>query len=309
MEIFGMPQILFEGEGAGSGGGGEGAPPAADPSLLGGEAAPPAASTIQEGHAFAKLPADVLSNPSIQKFVEAQDPLAALAAGYVGVQKLVGVDPSQVVRMDSLKEVDARTAHLQALGAPKEASGYEFKAAEGTPEELAAGPVLDAMKEAAAKVGVLPDQFQEVVAAGIDVMAKQGQADPVDHNANIAALQLAFGDKFDLVSEDVVRAVEKTGGKELKEKLEAAGLATDPVIFKHFAEVGKLVPNDDAASGLAGTAGAGGMSKQGMLARADDLNRQAVRTQAEDPFEARRMLDEAVALRMKANGETLPQGM
>lgn len=312
MRRFGMPTAVFEGEGGGGGGddGGSGGgdsllgdqtPPAGDPS--------PSKPKMGEGHAFANLPSEVLNNPAIQKFVEAEDPLTALAGGYLGVQKLVGADPSQVVRLDSLKEPEALTSHLQTLGAPKDASGYEFKPAEGTPEGLTGGPVIDAMKEAAAEVGVLPGQFQEVVAAAVKVMVDQGQEDAVDHAANEVAIKLAYGDKFDMVAGDVARVVQTTGGKELKEVLDNAGLGTNPVIFKHFAEVAKLMPVDDAAGGLVGTDGAGGSSKSAMLERAADLNRQAVKIQAEDPVESRRLMDQVISLRMRANGEAMPDGM
>lgn len=201
------------------------------------------AAPVQAAEPAAQASPEVASNP-----VDVSQPAAAepslilgkfkssddLAKAYGELEGLLGK------RFNEMKPEDA--AILKELqGIPKSAS--EYKIPDGVPEDIG-----NWFKEQAAKVGLTKNGALELMSAYQDKMKAENESFAAkfeeQRQKNLEELKKEFGSAFEQRVAMANKAVEKFGGQELFKVLGEAGLGTDPVVIKTFANLGKMLQED-----------------------------------------------------------------
>ena len=220
--------------------------------------------TVQNNTAawHASLPEDLRGNASLTKFNDVE----TLARSYISASGLIGKDPNSVI--DIPKDDAGRLSAYRKLGALDKPEGYKFK--EHTHER--AKPLGPLLAKVAAENGLHPSQAQKIY----DVVAShvvQGASDDTtkadaQHAANIEALKGVWpADKYDervrtanngLAHLEKAAGLGEGGSARLMEKLNKAGLGTDPDIMRALAVVGDLTAEDDSGAARGGGKGGGG---------------------------------------------------
>jgi len=250
------------------------------------------------------LPEDLRSDQALAKYQNFED----LARGVVNSQRLIGKDPNSLVEVPAERSLENLKPVLQKLGLPENADGYQLKAGEGVSEALK--PDSDLAKgfiQKAHEIGVLPEQAQAVydwfASTMGETMSSSEEAQAEQAAENIQTLQTEFGQAFDAKIAAADRAVEKFGGKELREEINNSPLATSPRLIKFLASVGDMLQEDGGDGHGSGEFGRP-VTPAEAKARADDLTRRANELPFNDP-ERRRLTEEAVKIRARGRGEKL----
>lgn len=283
----------------------DGGDPAPDP------APEPSATQLPEGAIYADarfreaLPDDLKQHPSLQKMTNIEH----MARSYVSAQKMVGKDPDSIVELPKADDPDGRRAVLAKLGLPEKPEGYgELKPPEGAPEFLKPeGPLAKGFIEAAHKLGVLPDQVSGMYEWFSGVMGEAAQAREAELNAeadeNIRALQGEWGNAYDQRVAAANFAIDKLGGDELRNELDAAGLGASPVVLKALAQVGGIMAEDGVGDGRGtgkGSSFGGVMTPDEARSKAREM--QQIALNEKNPAERRRLNEEAQKYYKMATG-------
>jgi len=161
----------------------------------------------------------------------------SLAAAYMNLEKSVGADKIVLPTEGSdLAEWDG----WEKLGLPKEASGYELAAPEGF-DQYDQG-LSDWFKEAAHAAKMPASQAQRLHDAFVERMmgsyTEQVAAAQQQQEANEAELKKEYGTAFDKRVSAAKGALREFGSPEMTQKLDAAGLGSDPDFVRAFAKIG-----------------------------------------------------------------------
>lgn len=230
----------------------------------------------------ATLPEDIRGNSAIGKYTSAEH----LARGYVALNGRLG-DPDSYIQVPKAGDAAALSTTLRRLGAPEKVEGYKITLGDNLPADVVGPdkPLGKAFLQAAHANGLLPSQAQGVFASVAAVIAEAHKAEAAAtearHKENTAALQKEWGDAYKghiaLAEGAITKAA--TAGKfdpvAFKDKVDKAGLGTDPDFLKAFAFFGSLVGEPDAGpTGKGGGFGAGTPAEH--EARALELQRKAI---------------------------------
>lgn len=205
------------------------------------------------------LPEDLRQNPAIAKHKDFE----SFARSHVHAQSMIGKDSDRIVELPGSDDADGRVGLLQKLGAPEDPKGYEITPPEGTPDFLkpdAENSIMPSIFEAAQKQGVLPDQMQAIYDTFTEQVKKaaehQGQTTEATHSENLRALEAKWGQAFDQKVAAANFAIDKYGGDEVRERLNAAGLGTDPNVMEMLADLGAARSKEDGVEGTGQGSGA-----------------------------------------------------
>jgi len=292
--LYAMVALAPEGEGAGgegapAGGDGGGEPAGGQPAAGQGGAAQQSGGEQQITMDVVKqqLPQELREDPNIAKH---QD-LEGFARTFKHAQQMVGKDPSQIVeKPQDPTDADQRRQFLSHLGLPDTADGYQLqqpKDSEGNPIE-AVPTDTDLAKgfiQKAHEVGILPDQAQEL----FDWFGQQvqetttGQRQQTEQQAqqNIEQLKKEWGQAFDQnvrAANFAVEQLDEGQDGSLREKLDRAGLGSDPEGIKGLSRIGKMMSEDGSAATGAekGSSGFGNaMAPDEARARGKEILRQS----------------------------------
>jgi len=249
-------RVRFEDAAGGNGaGGGSGDGDAGAAAKAAADAAGAAAAAKGTGDWTTSLTPEAKSLVTLKGW---KTPAEALAS-YSGLEKLVGGDKIAAPRKDKdgNYEKGELERFLQAAGAPKDAKEYslpkDLKMEAGTGLTPAA---LEQFKPIAQKYGLLPHQFQGIMAefAGmLNAGAKQSaEQKEKAHNEAVTALRGEYGEAYDEkagLANRVLRSfVDKNRADAIVQKY-----GSDPDIIKLLANVGENMSEDKiGASNMAG---------------------------------------------------------
>lgn len=207
----------------------------------------------------ASLPEDLRGNASLTKFNDVE----TLARSYVSASGLIGKDPNSIIEVP--KDDAGRLGAYRKLGALDKPEGYKFKE-HGHERAKPLGPLL---AKVAAENGLHPAQAQKIydAVAGHVVQGASDDTTKLDaqHAANVEALKGVWpADKFDervrtanagLAKLETAAGLGEGGSARLMEKLNKAGLGTDPDIMRALAVVGDLTAEDGSVPARGGAGG------------------------------------------------------
>ena len=231
----------------------------------------------------ASLPEDLRGNASLMKF----DDVETLARSYVSAAGLIGKDPNSIIEVP--KDDAGRLGAYRKLGALDKPEGYKFK--EHAHER--AKPLGPLLAKVAAENGLHPSQAQKIydAVAGHVVQGASDDTTKLDaqHAANVEALKGVWpADKFDervrtanagLAKLETAAGLGEGGSARLMEKLNKAGLGTDPDIMRALAVVGDLTAEDSSVPARGGGGGTGGFNGSSAAAheeKAREYQQQAI---------------------------------
>lgn len=270
----------------------DGAAGAGDGGSAGGTSAPGAADAGGAQPWFSALAEDLRGNANLTKYGSLEE----FARGHIAQASLIGKPHDKLIELPT--DDAGRLAVLRKLGAPEAVDGYKLTAPDNTPEGLTPeGPLAKAFLASAHRVGVLPDQAQAVYADFIGALGANLQeaetSEQATRAAGIQALKAEWGPAFDQNVAAARFAIDKLGGQPLKDAFEAHGLGDDPAFAKAFAQIGKLLAEDNSGGGNQAGGNPFGkvMAPAEAKSRADELLRQAMATA--DMHEQRRLNQEA----------------
>jgi hypothetical protein len=231
-------RIAFDADTGGAGGGTAGTAAAAPPP------------------AFAEsLPEDIRGEAV---FKDIKD-LGALAKGYVHAQRLIGADPSTVLRLPGADADQAAWDGVYAkLGRPEAADKYAFSDVK-LPEGLAVDDGLKTgFQKVAHQAGLNMKQadalYQWWNAIQAERFTAAGAQTVQQQTAAIDGLRKEWGQAFDQNVALAQQAVAHYGGDKLRSELEGTGLGNNPELARIFAKLGRNLQED----GLIGKGGTGG---------------------------------------------------
>jgi enamine deaminase RidA (YjgF/YER057c/UK114 family) len=254
---------------------------------------------------YDSLPDNLRSEPSVLKFKSVED----LAAGYVGLQKLMGHPKEKLLVLpDDPNERSALAAKI--AGYPEDPSSYDVPVPETVPADYRdpeKTPALGWFKGVAKELRIPPAVAGELYAKFIEYsseVAKQKEAD--DQKRQVEQFELVkqqWGQDFDRNAAAANRALaaidrllEASGHKgRLADVLEKAGLASEPTVVNAMLALSKFFREDTIAGTTKPT-------NSTMEARADELLRRSIELLGKNPEEARRLAREAADLRLVAKG-------
>jgi hypothetical protein len=210
----------------------------------GAEAAAPAAVEAAPVSFLDSLPEDLRNEPSLRTFT---DP-GALAKSYVNAQRMIGADkialPGKSATPDEWREVYNR------LGAPTEASGYEFDGDVPLEENY-----LNSFREHALNAGLRPSQANEMmnfVRSTIDGMNEgMSQSAEEARYAGEQELRQEFGQAFEQRLELAQMAAKNLlGGTEMFDNIQLSDgrmLGDHPDIIRMFSNLASQIGEDNLA--------------------------------------------------------------
>jgi len=210
----------------------------------GAEAAAPEAAEAAPVSFLESLPEDLRNEPSLRTFT---DP-GALAKSYVNAQRMIGADkialPSKSATPDEWREV------YNKLGAPTEASGYEFDGDVPLDESY-----LTSFREHALNAGLNPSQANEMmnfVRGTVNTMnetASQGAEEA--RYAGEQELRQEFGQAFEQRVEMAQMAARNLlGGTEMFDDIQLSDgrmLGDHPDIIRMFSNLASAIGEDNLA--------------------------------------------------------------
>lgn len=296
----------YDGEDGNAGGGEAAAAAAAAATAKGG------APTLADDFDFTSvLPDDLKADKGLEKFNTHKGKawVEQIARSNIAAQKLVGVDPNEIMRVpaDPSKMTAAdRRAALERFGLPKDEKAYALKALakpiEGFSPE---SPLAKWFTSTAREQGIFPDQAQAMFESFAGQLSASQAANATkiaaEEKTNVDSLQKEFGKAFEgeqkAATAGMAKIVELAGvdGKEFHEKVRAAGLGTDPVFFKALAKIARLTA-EGSTGGDKGDAFSSGISPGEAHRQGTELLRQAIGVMDSNPSEAKRLNAEAQKL-------------
>lgn len=208
------------------------------------EAAAPAAAEAAPVSFLESLPEELRNEPSLRTFT---DP-GALAKSYVNAQRMIGADkialPGKSATPDEWREVYTR------LGAPTDASGYEFEGDSPLQDNY-----MNSFREHALKAGLNPSQANEMmnfVRGTVDGM-NQGLEQSADEAryAGEQELRQEFGQAFEQRIEMAQMAAQNLlGGTQMFDEIQLSDgrmLGDHPDIIRMFSNLASAIGEDNLA--------------------------------------------------------------
>ena len=195
----------------------------------------------------ATLPVEIKSHPVLQKYKNTTEAVTALVAA----QSLIGADKIIIPSKDA-KEAEWNERVFDRLGRPKDANGYAFPTDIQIPKELPVDPkVMTGFRETAHKVGLLPHQV-----AGLYKWFMEGQIADFNNynkgrNENMQTsetnLRRDWGAAYDQNVAVAKKVLNKFVSPDALVKIADKGWGNDPDMIRMFAEVGKVLSEDQLA--------------------------------------------------------------
>lgn len=254
---------------------------------------------------FSALPENLRADPSITKFKSLED----LAAGYVGLQKLMGHPKDKLaVIPDDPSEREKLAAKL--WGFPDDPEKYS----PALPEDLPAdyrdpkkAPGLDWFTGIAKELRLPPNVagrlYGEYVKFAQKAAADQKANAEAEQVRQFEAVKQAWGENFErnaaaanqaLANLDRLLEANGNQGPKLAEVLDKAGLASHPTVVNAMLALSKFF-REDTISGTSKPAASQAST------RADELLRKSIELLGSNPEEAKRLAREAAELRLMAS--------
>ena len=177
-------------------------------------------------------------------------------------EKLAGFDPEKVLNIpgDDTSD-DDREAFYRKLGKPESADGYELDDP-GFPDGLPRDEELEGhIKKWAHEANIPADALKSLVgkynAHVGDIFKTAQEAYDKDLLEKTDALKGELKDGYNEFVLKAQRAADKVGGEEFITLLRDSGLETHPTFLKVFGNIGKMISEDSALGGGAGSGGGG----------------------------------------------------
>ena len=210
----------------------------------GAEAAAPAAAEAAPVSFLESLPEELRNEPSLRTFT---DP-GALAKSYVNAQRMIGADkialPGKSATPDEWREVYTR------LGAPTDASGYEFEGDSPLHDDY-----MNSFREHALNAGPNPSQANEMMnfvrgtVTTMNETASQGAEEA--RYAGEQELRQEFGQAFEQRLEMAQMAAQNLlGGTEMFDEIQLSDgrmLGDHPDIIRMFSNLASAIGEDNLA--------------------------------------------------------------
>lgn len=271
-------------------------PPAGDP-----PADPPSG-----GDPFQSLPDNLRNDPSIVKY---GNDFVKLAEGHVSLAKMLG-DTEGRVKLPAPDDAEGQRALLQQMGLPAEPSEYELPFGDDMPEGFdPKGEMASLFRDLSYQAGVLPKQAGAIAEGVVKKLAEmrqgQSQAQEAQQAEWYAEVVKSWGKEdspsfkqhqafaakaSSALTEQVLGRPPQEGEQTVSQVLDAAGLGSHPLIVKMMSHLGEKMFAEQNNGQLPQSTG-GSMTREQALARAQDLNRQAI--MEKNPMEAIRLGQEA----------------
>jgi hypothetical protein len=242
----------------------------------------------------ASLPADLQSNQSITKHTNVE----GLARAYVSASSMIGKNPDDFIPVP--KDDAGRLAAFRKLGAVDKEDGIKVNLGADAPETVKT--LTPALAKLAVEKGIHPSHVQAIVDTVSGHLkatdGKTAEERTAQHAKNIETLKGEFGTAYDahvklandgIAKLETVAKLGEGGGARLLEKLNKAGLGTDPDVIKALAFVGDITAEDDSGAARGGAAGGsfGSGTASAYEAKAREYQTQSVI--AKDPLERQRL--------------------
>ncbi len=239
--LYLIPFLMAEGDAGGGGeGGGEGEGEGKAGEGEGGGIMKKDAGAGGEGSGEAGadwLPEDLRANEGLKKFHEGG--VKSLATSYLNLEKAFqGKIPGEKATDEE------RAAFWNPLGRPETAEGYEIKKPENLPEGVEwSEDRLNLARAFAHKAGYTQSQFEAAVnfdtQEKINAVADSETALKTTIAENVATLKKQWGAGYDEQIKAAALTTQTFAPEGLWEKMEAAGLTSDPLIIELMASVGQ----------------------------------------------------------------------
>lgn len=189
-------------------------------------------------------------------------------AKFKSLKELVGAYKGLAAKADGavkLPAKDAKPEDVQAffegLGKPKTVDGYTLKASDGADTKAFRAMAFDANltdEQATAVYKALEKQGKELFSERNKALAKQfAETD--------AALRKEYGTKYSEKMTLLKRAMGTFGGKEIQQKLSAAGLSADPDFVRMFIRLGEMSAESGTVAQGANGSGYRSVAEGGMI--------------------------------------------
>ena len=203
--------------------------------------------TTEAGNWMDSIPEDLRGDSALADIKD----VAGLAKGYVHAQTMVGADKIVMPGADASQE-DLDTFYNK-LGRPEQASGYEVPTENMSAEVPVDGELVNKFFEEAHRIGLNKQQaaglirwqtsLQEEQAA----LYEQGTVEAM-HGAE-TAMRKEFGNAYEEKISMAQAAAKQFGGEELIKVLNETGLGKSPEVIKAFANIAKVISNDEVIGG------------------------------------------------------------
>jgi len=192
------------------------------------------------------LPDEIANHTALKDIKD----IESLAKTTIHAQKMVGGDKLVKPDLDSPKEEWDK--FYAALGRPENATDYTMPT-ENMPEGVEFGPCYDEFCSEAHRVGMTTEQVAAVVRwqahANADAIKDYRQRIGQFSTESVDSLKQEFGDALNEKVALAKDAVGRFGGDELKAALNETGLGNHPAMVKAWAEVGKMIAQDEVIGG------------------------------------------------------------
>lgn len=197
------------------------------------------------------LSEDLRNEPSLQSF----DSVDNLAKSYVHARRMIGTDPSEVLRVPKEGDADGWNQIYNRLGRPDEPSGYQFDLGDGEEDSNVAD-----FKNVAHQLGLSNNQAKMVLGIYNQVNEQEITKDQEEFEQmnveQLQQIQTEWGDSFKRNSELARRAIQNFASEETVEALKEVGLINHPEILKTFSRIGEAMAESDFLPGTRGQTGA-----------------------------------------------------
>ena len=205
-----------------------------------------AEATTNETNFLDSIPEDLRGESSLADIKD----VAGLAKGYVHAQKMIGADKIVVPASDAPQE--EKDAFFNKLGRPEKVDGYELPT-ENMPEVPIDEGLVGKFFDEAHRIGLSKQQAAALIRFQTESMQDQmGEYEQENtqalENAE-AAMRKEFGNAYEEKLGMAQQAVKQFGGEELVNYLNDTGLGNSPELIRTFANIAKVVSNDEVLGG------------------------------------------------------------
>jgi len=188
------------------------------------------------------LPEDIRDDANFSKYTS----MESFAKGHLNAVSMLGKE----VELKLPDNDDERNDFYNKLGRPEEPAGYEFKAQEGVPEELATyveGRIED-FRQAAHKMGLSSSQASALhdwyMEGNKESSMAIGETVAATRKEGWDSLQKEWGEGYDRHMTAAKNALAEFGDEGLVTYLEETGLGDHPGLIKAFANAGLAIKGD-----------------------------------------------------------------
>lgn len=182
-------------------------------------------------------------------YVTQSKDLASFIKSANDTKSMVGANVIKLPGADATDE--ERAAFLDKLGRPKAPDAYKHTVQ--IPEGVMDESILAHMRSKFHEVGLTEAQGNTILDEYLGTLGKgveQSEAMRLEAiEKGTTALRAEWGEKFDNNVKTAQLAIREHGGEEILQKLEATGLANDPVFIKFLYKAGVAMLDDDALGG------------------------------------------------------------